>query len=232
MFKNFLCRTCKWFLNKYDKKQNDNSDMYNKFPVNKLQINKTINTNNKLELMNRVIYFFNIGDKNIQPYMKLCIQSYKDNNPNFEFKFLNMTKDDFYNLEIMQIIAEENNINIKDDFYKTLYFFKHKWLTLYGGIWCNLNTYCCRSLEDLLQYDNFVMSKSIDGNISRDYGCMGIKKGLDIFDIQNVIYPPINYDDENYESMRLSFYNGSLNKDMFCNVINKKMHNYIYEFNK
>ena len=103
---------------------------------------------------------------------------------------------------------------------------------MYGGIYCDLNTYCYRSLEDLLQYDSFVMCKSSNCNIVKDYCCMGIKKGLNIFNIDNVIYPPINFDDESYESMRLSFFNGKLEKNMFSNVINQKMHNYIYEFNK
>ena len=75
------------------------------------------------------------------------------------------------------------------------------------------------------------MSKSFNTEITRSYCCLGVKKGLDLVNIDNVIYPPINLDDENYESMRLAFYSGKLNRNMFNRVVNKKLHNYIYEFN-
>ena len=234
MFRKFLSNTCKWILSKIDKKENENFSNFRKYSIDKLYINNQ-NNNLKKESINRVIYFFNIGNKEVQPHMKLCIQSYKENNSNFDFKFLNMTRNDFYNLDVTKMTAEKHKINIQDvnniDFYKILYFFKIEWLSLYGGIWCDLNTYCYKSLEELLQYDSFVMSKSFNTEITRSYCCLGIKKGLDLVNIDNIIYPPINLDDENYESMRLAFYSGKLNKNMFNRVVNKKLHNYIYEFN-
>lgn len=237
MFKENICRFCKWILDKFDKSNANNISKSNftKTPINKIQIIHN-NKDNKNNLIDRTIYFFNIGDKTVHDYMKTCIQSYKDNNKDFDFKFLNLSRDEFYNLDIVKDIIIKTKIdrnNITDDiFYKILYYFKFNWLYLHGGIICDLNTYCCKSLEDLVYYESFVMSKSFNANISKDYCCIGLKKGLNTTVINNIIYPPINYDCECYESMRLAFYNGSLNKNMFNNIIISKLHNYIYKFDR
>ena len=232
MFKSFICKSCKWILDKLDDKSD--SEQFVKTSVRKIQI-----VNNKQlvhNVIDKVFYFLNVGDTEHQPYMDVCINSYKEHNPDFDVKFINMSKEDFYNLDMVKDIIAEHEINLDldsiDDFYKILYYFKFKWLCINGGVICDINTYCCKELSELLQYESFTMSKSMDANVTKDFSCMGIKKGLDIIGIDNVIYPPMNFDDENYESMKISFFNGTLNSSMFNHIINKKMHNYIYKFDR
>ena len=233
MLRTIICNGCKWILNKLDN-QNSN-EQFVKTSVKKIHIvnNKQTVKNN---IIDKIFHFINIGETEHKPYMDVCINSYKQYHPDFDVKIINMTKEDFYDLDIVKDIIMEHDIDVDMDsidiYYKIIYYFKFKWLCLNGGIICDMNTYCCRELDELLQYESFTMSKSMDANVTKDFSCMGMKKGLDIIDIDNVIYPPMNFDDESYESMKISFFNGTLNSDMFNHVINKKMHNYIYKFDR
>ena len=76
--------------------------------------------------------------------------------------------------------------------------------------------------------DNFIFSSSRNGNVYTDESVFGVSKGY-VNNLNHIIYPPMNYDDFNYESIKMSFYRGSLRREMF-RFKNLKLQAYCYNF--
>lgn len=236
MFNKIIRKFCVWLLSKTsdEKIVHQKIDISNKY--NKVSI-KRIAINNK-PLISNDIYLCNVDDnKEIKPYMKCCERSYKQCNPNFNIHFINLTYREFYDHEITKkIIAEYNldpdDINALNKRYTDIFnYFKYNWIYKYGGIWCNLTTFCCRNLNRLILNNNFMMTKyTLDNKIIQCDCCFGVQKNYPT-EIKNNIYPPINmYYSTDYDSMKLAFYNNMLDNSMFTDIKNEKFQNYICNF--
>jgi len=237
MIKKAIQRFCIWLLSKVeDKKTNsqkiDILSRYNKVPVKRMVIN------NHSILISRDIYLFNVDDnRTVKPYMSCCDRSYREFNPNFNVHFINITRKEFYENEVTQkvidrLLLDHDNIDLLNENYTKIYTnFKYSWLYKYGGIWCNLTTFCVKNFNKLLSNNNFIMCKyTHDHKICVTDCCFGVQKKYSN-NIVNRIYPPINQNyNWDYDSMKLAFYNGSLERNMFLNVKHEKLQNYIYSF--
>lgn len=219
------------FLKSFKKKTYVNNTQIQNYADNKQF--KGINIRNIIKHNNipRKCYYINVGD--LPSYIEYSVKSFKEQNDNFSVELLNFTYDDFFKHKYTYKILEELNFThleklSKEQLISVINSFKYKLLYDYGGIVLDNSTYTLCNIDKYLSNDSFVYSSiNSDFKIHKNYCFMGaVKQYKGTWD---TVYPPMDYNMYNYETLKIAFYNNKLYKDVFV-FNNKNLNCPIWDF--
>lgn len=203
-----------------------------KVDINNQVINKHIHIVNKKEpLIPKQIYFINVGKKH-ELWMDLCINSFKDLNPDFKVDLLEMTYSEFFKCDgVYGILVKRKLTGIPNlsyqQFNQVLDDWKYYLIYKYGGIYSSLTNFNVLPLDSTYEYNGFITTK-IENNNPSKFGCLfGSVKNNNSQLVE--LYPPVIYGYLDYYSQKLSFYNGNLRLSMI-DIINEKMQSIVLNY--
>jgi uncharacterized membrane protein len=103
-------------------------------------------------------------------------------------------------------------------------------LYTYGGIFVSNTCFPIKRFDDTLLHNGyFVLTKNINNQIYDNFNVFGVNHKSNYNNNKCRIYPSICYNDLNYESMKMSYYNCTLKRSML-NIKNVNMCSYVYDF--
>jgi hypothetical protein len=99
--------------------------------------------------------------------------------------------------------------------------YKFMLLYTYGGIYVSNTCFPIKRFDDnLLRNNYFVLTKNINNQIYDNFNVFGVNHKSNYNNNKCRIYPSICYNDLNYESMKMSYYNCTLKRSML-NIKNR-----------
>jgi hypothetical protein len=208
---------CKKIYNFFKKKKTNNFN--SEYNYNSQQKFNCVNINNIIKRnLIPLNCFYIIVDK-LTYDINVSINSFKEHNEKFKVNVLNFTYDEFfrhkYTYKILQELKLENvKCLSKEQLICVINSFKYKLLYDYGGIILNNCTYTLKDLSSYLNTDSFIYSSiNNDYCIHKNYCFMGAVKNYK--GLWDTVYPPMDYNMKNYETIKLMFYCNKLYKDMY-----------------
>lgn len=227
MIKEIIQNICLKILKKTNYKQKnkiDDSKKYIPIDVKNINIiNKKCNC-----LINKNVFFINVGDTIIKKYMKLSMLSLKRFNPSFKIEFLNYTIDDFLKIEQIKKIIDNKKIDPIKNINKLINDYSFYLVYKYGCMYSTLDNFFVSNLDCILNNISFISTFIKNDFIFSKCAFFGVQKDYKE-KILNNLYPPVNLNLLEYNSMKISFYNGTLDYNMLY-IKNNNMNNLFYNF--
>jgi hypothetical protein len=233
MIKKIIIKLCNLIFFKLDKNTNNNNIITNNTPIfNNVSVKNIIFKNSSNIPKN--IYFISVGNDK-QYHTKYIINEFKHINYDYKIVHLNYTYDTFFkDNKVWNIVIKKgwNNLSKLDNNQLSSVITDYKFMLLYtyGGIYVSNTCFPIKRFDDnLLRNNYFVLTKNINNQIYDNFNVFGVNHKSNYNNNKCRIYPSICYNDLNYESMKMSYYNCTLKRSML-NIKNENMCSYVYDF--
>lgn len=236
MFKKIFQKTFLWLLDKtgYQMENQINKQEEQKpEPKNfsRISVKNIKFLNKKTPKIPRHIFFVCLGEE--ESYMRCCINSFREFNSNYKIDILQFTRSEFLRDKITKKIIKQDNIDLKlldDDviLYKLANKYNFTLIYTYGGIYSSLKNFCIRPLDEILNHECFISMANKNFNICPSTALFGVCPNF-VKNIDFHLFPPIDYNDRDYQSMKMAFYNCCLKTSLF-KPVNNHLQTFIYNF--